>query len=44
MIKWHKKYVDKTLKSFGMSNYQGIWVSYTKGLITGGLIIYIFFN
>jgi len=44
MIEWHKKYVDKTLRFFGMSNYQGMWVSFIKGLIIGGLIIYIFFN
>ena len=40
-MKWHKKHVDKTLKSFGMSNYQGMCVSFIKGLITGGLVIYI---
>tara|TARA_B100001063_G_scaffold44777_1_gene38515 strand:- start:5769 stop:5975 length:207 start_codon:yes stop_codon:yes gene_type:complete len=42
MLEWHKKYVEKTLKSFGMSNYKGMWVSFIKGLIIGGLIIYIF--
>jgi len=42
MISWHKKYVDKVLKIFGMSNYQGMWISFLKGLIFGILIMYFF--
>ena len=40
MIEWHKKHVDKVLKLWGMSNYQGMWISFIKGLIIGGLIVH----
>ena len=43
MIEWHKKCVDKVLKLCGMSNYQGMWISFIKGLIIGGLIVYYCF-
>lgn len=43
MIEWHKKYVDKVLKLWGMSNYQGYWISFVKGLIIGGLIVHYCF-
>ncbi|SUZ52241.1 uncharacterized protein METZ01_LOCUS5095 [marine metagenome] len=43
MIEWHKKYVDKVLKLWGMSNYQGMWISFIKGLIIGGLIVHYCF-
>ena len=43
MIEWHKEYVKNTLKFFGWSNYQGMWLSYLKGFITGGLIVYFLF-
>jgi hypothetical protein len=40
MIEWHKKYVEKVLKLWGISNYQGMWISFIKGLIIGGLIVH----
>ena len=43
MINWHKKQVERTLKSWGFSNYQAYWISFIKGLIIGGLIVYFFF-
>jgi len=27
MIDWHKKQVEKTLESWGLSNYQAYWIS-----------------
>ena len=36
-LKWHKKQVEKNLNMFGLSNYQGLWVSFIKGLIFGAL-------
>jgi len=44
MINWHKKYVDNVLKSWGISNYQAMWISFLKGLIIGGAIIYYLFS
>jgi hypothetical protein len=42
MINWHKKQVERTLKSWGFSNYQAYWISFIKGLVIGGLIVYFF--
>ena len=39
-LKWHKKQVEKNLKMFGLSNYQGLWVSFIKGLIFGAIIMW----
>ena len=39
-IKWHKKQVEKNLNMFGISNYQGLWVSFIKGLIFGAIIMW----
>ena len=39
-IKWHKKQVKKNLSLFGLSNYQGLWVSFIKGLIFGAIIVW----
>ena len=39
-IKWHKKQVEKNLNMFGLSNYQGLWVSFIKGLIFGAIIMW----
>ena len=39
-IKWHKKQVKKNLNLFGLSNYQGLWVSFIKGLIFGAIIVW----
>tara|TARA_B110000305_G_scaffold89146_1_gene100500 strand:- start:3160 stop:3291 length:132 start_codon:yes stop_codon:yes gene_type:complete len=43
VIQWHKKYVEKILKLWGISNYQAMWISFIKGLLLGGLITYYFF-
>ena len=39
-IKWHKKQVEKNLNMFGLSNYQGLWISFIKGLIFGAIIMW----
>ncbi len=38
-IKWHKKQVKNNLNMFGLSNYQGLWVSFIKGIIFGAIIV-----
>ena len=40
---WHKKLVEKKLKYFGISNYAALWMSFIKGLIIGGAVVYCFF-
>ena len=39
-LKWHKEQVEKNLNMFGLSNYQGLWVSFIKGLIFGAIIMW----
>lgn len=39
-VKWHKKQVEKNLNMFGLSNYQGFWISFIKGLIFGAIIMW----
>ena len=38
--RWHKKQVEKSLNMFGLSNYQGFWISFLKGLIFGAVIMW----
>ena len=40
-IEWHKKYVKSVLNIFGFSNYQGMWISFIKGLIFGACIMWL---
>ena len=39
-INWHKNYVKKSLNMFRLSNYQGFWISFIKGLIFGAVIMW----
>tara|TARA_B100000524_G_scaffold339860_1_gene232474 strand:- start:118 stop:579 length:462 start_codon:yes stop_codon:yes gene_type:complete len=39
-IEWHKKYTEKSFKLFRLTNYQGLWVSFIKGLIFGAIIMW----
>ena len=39
-IKWHKNYAEKSLNMFGLSTYQGFWISFIKGLILGAIIMW----
>ena len=44
-MNWHKNLVEKSLKSFGMSSYQGMWSAFIKGvLITCVLFYFIDYN
>tara|TARA_B110000881_G_C18124149_1_gene293635 strand:+ start:86 stop:214 length:129 start_codon:yes stop_codon:yes gene_type:complete len=42
-MEWHKKLTEKTLKSWGLSNYAGMWISFVKGVIIGGIAVHYFF-
>ena len=39
-FKWHKQQVKKNLNMFGLSTYQGFWISFIKGLIFGAIIMW----
>ena len=42
-MNWHKNYVDKKLKFFGFTPYQGMWGFFIKGVIFTGLL-FLFFD
>lgn len=39
-MNWHKNLVEKSLKSFGMSSYQGMWSAFIKGVFITCIIFY----
>ena len=39
-IEWHKKYIKSSLHIFGLSDYQGMWISFFKGIIFGACIMW----
>ena len=39
-MNWHKNLVEKSLKSFGMSSYQGMWSAFIKGVVITCIIFY----
>jgi hypothetical protein len=41
IIKLHKLYTEKILKSLNISYYQGMWISWLKGLIVGLIIMFL---
>ena len=41
IIKWHKKQIEKNLNYFGFTEYQGLWISFFKGLFFGILIMWL---
>ena len=36
---WHKNQIEKNLNMFRLSTYQGLWISFIKGLIFGAIIM-----
>lgn len=40
-VTWHTRKVEWVRKWLGITNYQLLWIAWLKGLITGGLIIYL---
>ena len=43
IIKWHEDLTNKFMKKTGMDSYQLAWVSWDKGLITGIILMMIFY-
>ena len=35
VVLWHKTYIKRIRKRFGLSKYQVLWVTFGKGLIIG---------
>jgi len=39
-MNWHKNLVEKSLKSLGMSSYQGMWSAFIKGVVITCILFY----
>ena len=39
-MNWHKNLIEKSLKSFGMSSYQGMWSAFIKGVVITCILFY----
>ena len=39
-MNWHKNLVEKSLKSLGMSSYQGMWSAFIKGVVITSILFY----
>ena len=40
-MNWHKNRVEKSLKSLGMSSYQGMWSAFIKGVVITCILFYL---
>jgi hypothetical protein len=46
-FKWHKEFQERKMKFYGLyklSNYQLMWLSWGKGLVTGVILAYFIFH
>ena len=41
-MNWHKKLVDKKMKFYGFNPYQGMWLSFFKGVFLTLLIFFLY--
>ena len=41
-FKWHENLMEKVMKWFGFSSYQLLWIAWMKGLLIGGLVVYLY--
>ena len=39
IIEWHKNYAEKMLEKLGLNSYQGMWLSWFKGVIMGIILM-----
>ena len=44
MINWHKKQLEWWKKTFGISDYAVVWISFIKGVIIGLLTYHFLIN
>ena len=43
-VKWHKNITDSVKNKLGLTDYQIMWMAWLKGMIMGGLIVYLYIN
>ena len=43
IIKWHKGLTNKIMNKTGLDSYQIAWVAWLKGLVTGVILMMLFY-
>ena len=41
ILLWHKMYIKRIRKRFGLSKYQMLWITFVKGLVIGYLLAFL---
>ena len=41
VLLWHKKYIRRIRERFGLSKYQMLWITFSKGLLIGYLLAFL---
>jgi len=42
LLDWHENWSYKWIQSLGITEYHAMWISFTKGLVLGLLLAWIF--
>jgi|AOAMet11_17_M020_2_1038521.scaffolds.fasta_scaffold01687_1 hypothetical protein len=42
MLQWHKNLTEKFRNKLEFSHYQLYWISFFKGLLVGGIIVFLY--
>ena len=40
--RWHKTYIKRIRRRFGLSKYQMLWITFGKGLLIGYFLAFLF--
>ena len=41
VVLWHKTYIKRIRKRFGLSKYQMLWLTFGKGLVIGYVLAFL---
>ena len=41
VLLWHKTYIKRIRQRFGLSKYQMLWITFSKGLVIGFLLSFV---
>ena len=42
VLRWHKTYLKLIRDRFGLSKYQMLWITFSKGLLIGYFLAFLF--
>ena len=41
LLRWHKQGLNRLIRRFGLSTYQLIWLAIAKGVVLGGMLVFL---